>query len=705
MKECRRLQTNLRTMEKEILGNYEKIVQSGMIWSFADTPLFINFDLLGNEINYTDQLLKYWSLGLFQKSENNDGIIDQSDRISFHQADEQIIDKNKTEEPIHQIQNQPELPNPIQSQPNQDIETLYNRAEEISKQISEVVMQKDQNPNIYQKVEALKLERRVIWEQIEKAEMQLNSFDSPPIVNKSSPQQPEKPIILEDDGEIIIIPELVKNENSNNQNDDEINQMIAHELNNYFNEYQLSSIEHRLIHSIIKNSQENFALIEKNNRQSDLCYLIPGLIEPKLTVIVMAQKEINDRLNSFQNKNLKIEKVPDTDDVSSTATLYTRLFKNNINFLYVTPEIFKENHKLLAVIKILNSRNSLNRIVLYENIQTDKLPEVPLLFIQTKCLLNKFIKSQNIFKEEEEQILIKENLFLTVKKKVSPLLTKNMNDINKWMTENHLNETNGIILCLTNRDCESINSWLNKNGHNSAFMNSIMNDQQCQEVIMNYLKGNISIVVMSIKKINELNHNMKQNIRYIIHYTMPMSIDEYLIHLRLVGNDGLIAFSLIMFSDIDVKIVNKIVQTSDESFHKMIEYCSNEKEECRRRKIGGVVECNSMCDNCLMKAINLERSLNVTNVAVEFIKVIFDLLSKNIKPTIQKVIDVYIDEVKDTDEIKRIELTKIAKTLCDRNILCLKTELTKYGEIYYLENVLTFEGIIENLKNESVVIY
>lgn len=575
-----------------------------------------------------------------------------------------------------------------------------------------------------------------------------------------------------------------------------------------------------LISKLIDQNRNNFFLNENDIKfiGMDLCYLIPGMTQKGITIIIIidyAEENnselsivnfIDERINYLKEKcQIEAEKIVDSDDILESSIL-TSIFKNEIKFLYLTYDAIINNSKLVSVLNAAKSKNNISRIVFIRPIErkstctsifdfldpiktiVEEIKEVPILIITTnlhyenvdslpiplEIIKEESYESNNSIVKKKKSILnqIHDNLFLEVMRKKSPLLTKNMEDIFNWLIGNHyIKDTRkmknenydlscfGIIFCLTNRDAESINTWLNKNGVPSAFFHSKMNESEQKEVIFNWEKGGINIVVISDTKNDQTKDSDEQSsfyqpfvskidIRFIVHYSIPKSFSDYITQLGFIGKDGLISHSLIMFNEIDVKIIQRVISSSqtddknskildlqksnEDEFRAIVDYCIDDddksKNRCRRVEIMNhydlefhYQDCFYMCDRCKEQSIIEDIKFDTTEHAKNMLKIINVLNRKEnpikILPTLRTIIDIYVgnkcikkktslnnnQEIESTEYIvppvtdfkgkRKIILIKTLKALLDREIIKTTTKKTAHGYINYFESEASIEAV------------
>ncbi|MEE4365228.1 MAG: DNA helicase RecQ [Desulfotignum sp.] len=169
-------------------------------------------------------------------------------------------------------------------------------------------------------------------------------------------------------------------------------------------------------------------------------------------------------------------------------------------------------------------------------------------------------------------------------------------------------DDSGIIYCLSRKQVENLSNQLAARGFSVRPYHAGLDDTARNRFQTEFIKDDVRIVVATIAFGMGID---KPNVRFVLHYDLPKSVENYYQEIGRAGRDGLDAECLLLFSHADIPRLKSLVTSQDEQrnraawFHleDMVRFA--ETEDCRKKRLlayfGETASQNDcgMCDNCL----------------------------------------------------------------------------------------------------------
>lgn len=389
-------------------------------------------------------------------------------------------------------------------------------------------------------------------------------------------------------------------------------------LKDIFGHKTFKAFQEEIINSII--DKNDSVCILPTGAGKSLCYQLPNLLIDGICVVISPLVALmQDQIKALNELNIKAYMI----NSLQTQELNQSILKNlqDANFLYIAPERLSSINFIhyLKDIKINyfvideahcvsvwghEFRNEYRNL----GILKQNFPNTPIACFTATATkkvqidIIKSLKLQNykIFKS----ITKRDNLIIKVEKRIS-----NGNNQILKILQSHKNEC-GIIYTFTRKEAEDKANFLQKNGFNALAYHAKLPPSQKDEIYKNFAYEKTNIIVATIAFGMGID---KSNLRFIIHTSLPKSIENYYQEIGRAGRDGEISYAYLLFSKSDE--IGKKAQINDiidenyksislQKLNQMYEYCISSK--CRHEMIAKYFEddiqnCKTLCDNCTRK--------------------------------------------------------------------------------------------------------
>ena len=171
------------------------------------------------------------------------------------------------------------------------------------------------------------------------------------------------------------------------------------------------------------------------------------------------------------------------------------------------------------------------------------------------------------------------NIFLNVQPR-----TDGLGQIVEFLQEHK--EQSGIIYCLSRKEVDSITQELQERGFSAMSYHAGLSDEERADHQNKFIKSQVDVIVATVAFGMGIN---KPDVRFVIHYSLPKSIEEYYQEIGRAGRDGLSSEALLLYSAGDIHRIRFFFKdkSDDESFkaekllQSMIDYA--QCRTCRRK--------------------------------------------------------------------------------------------------------------------------
>ena len=328
-----------------------------------------------------------------------------------------------------------------------------------------------------------------------------------------------------------------------------------------------------------------------------LCYQVPAMLMPGTCIVVSPLISLmQDQVEALKANGIEAEALNSSHDLGIDTTIRRRVVSGDVKILYMSPE------RLMTEIPFLLSQMRISLIAIDEahcisqwghdfrpeysqlgDIR-QRFPDVPIMALTatadriTRLDIIKQLRLNN--PREFISSFDRPNLSLAVKKGYTP--KEKTSFIINFIKARPLDA--GIVYCLSRASTEKLANELNAHGIHAAAYHAGMPAADRTLTQAKFKHDDILVVCATIAFGMGID---KSNVRWVIHFNMPKSIESYYQEIGRAGRDGAPAETILFYSMNDIIMLEKFVKESGQreinadKLRRMQEYA--ESSVCRRR--------------------------------------------------------------------------------------------------------------------------
>jgi ATP-dependent DNA helicase RecQ len=388
-------------------------------------------------------------------------------------------------------------------------------------------------------------------------------------------------------------------------------------LQTYFGHNDFRPLQEEVVDAIL--GKQDVLMILPTGGGKSLCYQLPTLLMEGVTVVVSPLLALmHDQVMALRANGISAAMLSSMQDKEESQEIEQQLRAGEVKLLYVAPERLKNSY-FLSLLHDLQ----LNFFVVDEahcvsewghEFREDyrKLSLLKAQFATTPIAAFTATATHAVEQDIASQLqldmpkrvrgsLFRENLMISAQHRIKDGRAQLMSFLGAHEGES------GIIYTLSRKSTEAIAGYLQSRGVEARAYHAGLPTEEKNSTFAAFVADKVQVVVATIAFGMGID---KSNIRFVVHMTLPKTLENFYQEIGRAGRDGLEAETLLLFSAADIVQQKSFIDDLPDGPYKEHAYNKLEKmvrfansETCRHQGIASYFDdsidmCGTRCDNC-----------------------------------------------------------------------------------------------------------
>jgi len=388
-------------------------------------------------------------------------------------------------------------------------------------------------------------------------------------------------------------------------------------LKHYFGHDTFRPLQEEVVDAIV--NKEDVLMILPTGGGKSLCYQLPTLLMDGITIVVSPLLALmHDQVVALRANDIPAAMLSSMQDLDESQKIEAQLHAAEIKLLYVAPErltnayFLNMLHQLPINFFVIDEahcvsewghefRENYRRLSLLKE-QFSTTPITAFTATATHAVESDIATNLGLVEPKRVRgSLFRENLAINARHRIKDGREQLMEFLKQHKDES------GIIYTLSRKSTENVANYLQGKGFEAKAYHAGLPTQEKNETYADFVADRVQIVVATIAFGMGID---KSNIRFVVHMTLPKTIENFYQEIGRAGRDGVDSETLLLFSAQDIVQQKMFIEDLPETPYKqhafnkldaMVRFANS--ENCRHQSIAAYFDdrikaCNTKCDNC-----------------------------------------------------------------------------------------------------------
>jgi len=366
--------------------------------------------------------------------------------------------------------------------------------------------------------------------------------------------------------------------------------------------------------------KQDLLMILPTGGGKSLSYQLPTLLMEGTTVVISPLLALmHDQVQSLVTQGMRAVMLSSMQTQDESSTIIQQLFRGEIDFLYLSPERLNTEgmRNILTQIKLnyfvideahcisewghefRSDYRALSQLKAnYPGVKVAAFTATATSHVKEDIIRNLQLEEAVVLQGK----IFRNNLQITVKHRIKDGVDQLVDFLGDRKDES------GIVYAFSRKSVEAIAAQLQKRGFKAAPYHAGMPTQQRNDTFHDFVHDEVRIIVATIAFGMGID---KSNIRFVVHMSLPKTLENYYQEIGRAGRDGDHADVVLLYGASDIIQQKRFIEMNDDNDYKahQLEKLSTihryaSSEQCRHQIIAHYFAdtqepCQTTCDNCL----------------------------------------------------------------------------------------------------------